>query len=357
MKALARGYIWWPKIDVDFENVTKSCDKCLQARSNPKPVPLHPWERPGRAWERVHIDFAGPFMNDMFLIVVDAYSKWPEVVRMNTTTSSATINVLRTIFSRYGYPEQLVSDNGPQFSSLDFNNFLQANGIRHITSAPWHPASNGLAERFVQTFKNAMTAMRGENSLQANLDKFLLMYRNTPHSVTNECPSVLFIGRKTRMCLDLLCPTLLEDSICEPSLQTDDNSRPQKGFCVGHKVAVRDYRGKTRWATGVVVSCVGNVMYNVQIAPNIIWKRHVDQMMLYSGPFTHTDDDVDFNRPPLVDASSDVDSVASTPCLDSATLPSDSDQNTNCTCEETSEPRYPVRTRNPRRYYDDYFVY
>ena len=140
----------------------------------------------------------------MFLIVVDAYSKWPEVVRMNTTTSSATINVLRTIFSRYGYSEQLVSDNGPQFSSLDFNNFLQANGIRHITSAPWHPASNGLAERFVQTFKNAMTAMRGENSLQANLDKFLIMYRNTPHSVTNECPSVLFIGRKTRMCLDLL---------------------------------------------------------------------------------------------------------------------------------------------------------
>ena len=357
MKALARGYIWWPKIDVDLENVTKSCDKCLQARPNPKLVPLHPWERPGRAWERVHIDFAGPFMNDMFLIVVDAYSKWPEVVRMNTTTSSATINVLRTIFSRYGYPEQLVSDNGPQFSSLDFNNFLQANGIRHITSAPWHPASNGLAERFVQTFKNAMTAMRGENSLQANLDKFLIMYRNTPHSVTNECPSVLFIGRKTRMCLDLLCPTLLEDSICEPSLQTDDNSRPQKGFCVGDKVAVKDYRGKTRWATGVVVSCVGNVMYNVQIAPNIIWKRHVDQMMLYSGPFTHKDDDVDFNGPPLVDASSDVDSVASTPCLDSATLPSDSDQNTDCTSEETSEPRHPVRTRNPPSYYHDYFVY
>ena len=82
------------KIDVDLENMTKSCDKCLQACPNPKRVPLHPWEKSARAWERVRIGFAGPFMNDMFLVVVDAYSKWPEVVRMNTTTSSATINVL-----------------------------------------------------------------------------------------------------------------------------------------------------------------------------------------------------------------------------------------------------------------------
>ena len=72
-------------------------------------------------------------------------------------------------------------------------------------------------------------------------------------------------------------------------------------------------------------------------------------MMLYSGPFTHKDDDVDFTGSPLVDASSDVDSVASTPCLDSATLPSDSDQNINSTCEEKSESRYSVRTRNPPR--------
>ena len=268
---------------------------------------------------------------------------------MNTTTSSATINELRTIFSRYGFPEQLVSDNGPQFSSLDFNSFLQANGIRHITSAPWHPASNGLAERFVQTFENAMIAMREENFLQANLDNFLLMYRNTPHSITNECPSVLFIGRKTRMCLDLLpvCPILLEDSIRKLPLPTDDNSRSRKVFCVGDKVAVRNYRGKRPWATGVVVSCVGNVKYNVKSAPNIIWKRHVDQMMLYNGPIANEDDDVDFNVPPPVDASSDVDSVAPATCLDSATLPSDSDQITNSTCEETCEPRYLVGTRNP----------
>ena len=131
----------------------------------------------------------------------------------------------------------------------------------------------------------------------------------------------------------------------------------EKSFFVGDKVAVKNYRGKRRWATGVVVSCVGNVMYNVKIAPNIIWKRHVDQIMLYNGPIRNEDDDVDFNVLPPVDASSDVDSVAPAPYLDSATLYSDSDQVTNSTCEETSEPRYLVRTRNPSRCYDDYFVY
>ena len=142
---------------------------------------------------------------------------------------------------------------------------------------------------------------------------------------------------------------MLEDSICKPPLQTDDISRSRKVFCVGDKVAVRNYSRKRRWATGVVVTCFGNVMYNVKIAPNIIWKRYVDQMMLYYGPIANENDDVDFNVPPPVDASSDVDSVAPAPCLDSATLPSDSDQITNSACEETSKPRYPVRTRNPLR--------
>ena len=95
----------------------------------------------------------------MFLVVVDAHSKWPEVIPVSSTTSSSTIEVLRDLFARFGIPEQIVSDNGTQFVSEEFQAFIKSNGIRHITSAPYHPATNRLAERAVQTFKQALRSM------------------------------------------------------------------------------------------------------------------------------------------------------------------------------------------------------
>ena len=88
----------------------------------------------------------------MFLVVVDAHSKWPEVILVSSTTSSLTIEVLRDLF-RFGIPEQIVSDNGVQLVSEEFQAFIRSNGIGHITSAAYHPATNSLAERAVQTFK------------------------------------------------------------------------------------------------------------------------------------------------------------------------------------------------------------
>nr|XP_039248881.1 uncharacterized protein K02A2.6-like [Styela clava] len=156
MKSLARSYFWWPGLDKDIENMNKNCNDCHMQQNEHSKAPLHHWEWPQAPWNRVHVDFAGPFKGAMFLIVVDAYSKWPEVIKMSSTNANSTIRVIRSLFARYGLPEYLVSDNGPQFSSHEFANFLKANGIKHKKSAPYHPASNGAAERFVQTFKRAM---------------------------------------------------------------------------------------------------------------------------------------------------------------------------------------------------------
>lgn len=159
MKSLARSYVWWPGIDKQIEDITKTCPGCQGIQNAPPQAPLHPWEWPSTPWQRVHIDFAGPFMNSMFLIAVDAHSKWPEVVTMKSTSSEKTISVLRTIFARNGLPEQIVSDNGPQYTSEEFQDFMRKNGIKYFKSAPHHPATNGLAERFVQTFKKSIKAM------------------------------------------------------------------------------------------------------------------------------------------------------------------------------------------------------
>ena len=120
-------------------------------RNMPQLAPLHPWDFPEEPWQQIHIDYEGPMEDRMFLVVVDAHSEWPEVTVMKSTSAERTIEELRSIFSRFGLPTQLVSDNGPQLVSEEFWSFMEANGIQHIKSALYHPATNGLAERFVQT--------------------------------------------------------------------------------------------------------------------------------------------------------------------------------------------------------------
>ena len=129
----------------------------------------------------------------MFFIIVDAHSKWPDVEIMSSTASTQTIDRLQTIFARYGVPARVVTDNGPQFTLAEFQLFLKTNGIKHITTAPFHPATNGQAERFVQSFKHAVKCEKQSTSqLQTNMAKFLLAYRNTAHSTTGEPPCAVF---------------------------------------------------------------------------------------------------------------------------------------------------------------------
>ena len=117
MKALAISYVWWAGIDLEIEGLEKGCSGCQRVQHAPKCSPLHPWEWPSTPWQRIHVDFAGPFLG-MFLVIVDAHSKWPEVIIMHSkTTTSKTVEALRTVFARNGLPEQLVSDNGPQFTA------------------------------------------------------------------------------------------------------------------------------------------------------------------------------------------------------------------------------------------------
>jgi len=127
---------------------------------------------------------------------------------MHSTTTQKTITKLRKLFAAYGLPEQLVSDNGPQFVSDEFATFMKMNGIKHIRCAPYHPSSNSAAERFVQTFKKAMKASRDSPLYFSHrLSNFLFTYRYTPQAVTNEPPCQLFMGRMICTRLDLLHPS------------------------------------------------------------------------------------------------------------------------------------------------------
>ena len=209
IKALARSYVWWPGLDREVEQLVASCLPCQSVKNAPSVAPLHPWLWPAKPWQRIHVDFAGPVEKRMLMVVVDAHSKWPEVIEMTSTTSELTIQALRGLFAVHGLPDQLVSDNGPQFVSKEFQRFMKENGVQHTRCAPYHPSSNGLAERFVQTLKNALRRTKDiGRTFQHRLAGFLLAYRTTPHATTNVAPCELLMNRKIRTRLDLLHPDI-----------------------------------------------------------------------------------------------------------------------------------------------------
>ena len=156
MKALARMYMWWSGFDGNIEAMVKECFECQQMQSTAPPAPLRPWSWPTRPWARLHLDYAGLVKGKMFLVLIDSHSKWIEAYNTPSATSRAVIEELRTTFARLGLPETVVTDNGTCFVSKEFEHFLKQNGIRHLTSAPYHPAYNVLAERAVKIVKKGL---------------------------------------------------------------------------------------------------------------------------------------------------------------------------------------------------------
>ena len=140
-------------------------------QSTPPVAPLNPWSWPTRPWARLHLDYAGSFEGKMILILIDTHSKWIEAICTPGSTS-AVIDELRTLYAQFGLPETIVTDNGPCFVSSKFKTFLVCNGIEHLTSAPYHPSSNGLTEHAVQLVKRGLKKI-ARGSMRSRLAQIL----------------------------------------------------------------------------------------------------------------------------------------------------------------------------------------
>ena len=127
------------------------------------------------------------------MLIVDAHSKWPEIIEMPSVTTSKTIDELRKLFAAYGLPEQVVTDNGPQFIAEEFTLFLKQNGVKHSKCSPYHPSFNGAVERLVQSFKKSLKASESdERTVSHQLSSFLFTYHSTPHASTKAPPVSCF---------------------------------------------------------------------------------------------------------------------------------------------------------------------
>ena len=347
MKSLARMYVWWPGIDKQIEECVRTCQECQVNHSSPPVAPMQPWKWPTRPWARLHLDYAGPFLGRMFLVLIDAHSKWIEAFCVTSATSSATMECLRQVFAQFGVPETVVTDNGTCFTSDEFEAFLKANGVRHLTSAPYHPASNGLAERAVQIVKRGLKKVT-QGTLNTRLAKVLFAYRLTPQGTTGISPAELLLGRRPRSKLDLVKPNTaerVEDKQLQQKLNHDVVTHPYR-FQEGEEVYLRNFgRGET-WLPGWIVKHTSSVSFLIRGQDGRMFRRHQDHMRARRGPAL-SETDLPVSELPEVDLPSEEATQGAT-----LVAPSQPDGTLDNSVQAphpavSSQPRYPQRTRIP----------
>ncbi len=365
MKTLARMFVWWPGLDFDIEQFVQQCSICQSQQSVPPAVTIQPWKWPSVPWYRIHLDLAGPFLGQMFLILIDAHSKWLEVRQLSSITSASIISSLRLIFAQFGLPSVVVTDNGRNFNSEEFELFLHSNGIQHKFSSPYHPSSNGLAERAVQIFKREMKKITN-GSLQERLTHVLFYNHITPQSTTGLSPAELLQNRRLRCRLDLIKPDIRARVIGQQSKQQSYSAKARdRQFDVGEAVYVKNFRSGSQspWISGKIKCPVGNVAYNIISDDGRELNRHVDHIRkrldthpplevpstesssishslpLVSPPFVSPPPELPAELPPELPASDSV-------------IPSfHSSETERSSVDEVTPTRYPIRQRGrPDRY-------
>ena len=215
----------------------------------------------------------------MYLVIIDSHSKWIEAFVTTSSMSTTVIEILRHVFARFGIPEIIVSDNGPCFVSEEFESFLLANGVKHITSSPYHPATNGLAERAIQILKKGLKKVT-MGSLQTRLAQILMSYRITPQSTTGTSPAELLLGRQPRTRLDLLKPnteSIVENRQMKQKVAHDRKAR-ERTFAKGEKVYARNFGTGSTWILGEIVETSGPVSFVVKCGDGKLIRRRQDHI-------------------------------------------------------------------------------
>ena len=231
-KQRLRAIFWWPGMDRQVEEAVRGCPTCSAVDKTSKTyrTPLIPVPLPSAPWEKVGVDFIGPMPGPVSqrygIVLVDYYSKWPEVAFVSEPSTDAVIDFLMTVASREGWPRELVSDNGTHFTSRRFTSFLHEHGVKHIRVTPYHPAGAGAVERFNRSLKASLqiAAQQGADR-RRHTQQFLMVYRATPHATTGRSPSDLLHGRQLR--------TELENAVAPSSSSAPpaDDSRVRERVC------------------------------------------------------------------------------------------------------------------------------
>ena len=268
----ARDTLFWPRMNKELKEYITKCDTCMSYRSSQTKEPLQQHEFPARPWSKVAADLC-ELNGRTLLVVCDYYSNYVEVARVTTLTSKSIIKELKQIFARFGIPDVLVTDNGPQFASSEFTVFTRNWGFEHSTSSPTYPQSNGKAENAVKTIKRLFKKCKesGQSEFLA-----LLNWRNTPTEGIGTSPAQRLMGRRCKTLLPM-ASTLLKpryDTEAEEKALTirrqkqeryyNRSTKPLKPINPGETVRMK-LPGGDKWTQGTCTGKLANRSYTVKV--------------------------------------------------------------------------------------------
>ncbi|CAB4002906.1 Transposon Ty3-G Gag-Pol poly [Paramuricea clavata] len=252
-KRRAREAVYWPTMTKDIQDHVEKCKPCNEAKPQHQKEPLLVQSPPTRPWQHIATDLF-ELDKQIYLLTADAYSGWFEIDHLQDIKATTIIKKIKMHISRYGIPDKLMSDNGPQYDNHHFKKFIAEYGIEHKTSSPRYPQSNGYAERAVQTAKKILSTAKKNNE-----DPYLALlgHRNTPRDNILGSPAQRLMARRTKTLLPI-SDTLLKPSVIEPSEVTkrlshyrqqskkyyDRTAKPLPNLQKGDVVRVTDIKGK-----------------------------------------------------------------------------------------------------------------
>ena len=232
MKNYLRGSVYWPNYTTQVDEAYKHCLACQATTTGRHHNDfLQPNAPPDRVWSKVGSDHWGPLPDGSgcyILVVQDYLSKYPEALLVSNTAAKDNVRALEEIFGRHGYPDKMITDNGPPWNGTDthaMKQYIEWAGVMHKpTQSADDPEANGLAERFMQTLEKSWeTAVVDNINPLAALNQLLKTYRNTEHAVTKRKPAEWLFGRPIRTRIpDIKLQTQRDD---EGSLKAKDNMR------------------------------------------------------------------------------------------------------------------------------------
>lgn len=200
-KRLLRSRVWFPGLDDLVKSKVTGCIGCQATTYTPRRDPLKPTPLPDRAWQHVDMDFWGPLPSGEYaLVIIDEYSRYPEVEIVSGTSAAAVLPHLDRVFATHGFPETAKTDGGPPFNGHEFEMYMKWTGVKHRKVSPDDPEANGLAENFMKAVGKVYHIAKIEGkSYRQELYKFLRQYRSTPHSTTDRAPAELLFNRKVNL--------------------------------------------------------------------------------------------------------------------------------------------------------------
>ncbi|KAJ8336302.1 hypothetical protein SKAU_G00396450 [Synaphobranchus kaupii] len=298
-KERARDVLYWPGMSAQIEQVVAQCAVCNEHRNSNQKEPLISHPLPNRPWEKVGTDMFHSKGSE-YLICVDYFSKYPEIVRLSDTTSKGVITAMKSTFARHGIPDILVSDNGPQYASAEFKSFAEKWEFSHVTSSPHYAQSNGQAEKAVQTVKR-MLNKSGDPYIA------LLEYRNTPLEGVGLSPAQMLMGRRLKTKLPVSTSLLTSEVALSVHNKLKDKQAKQKSYYdrqakhlpelhAGENVRMQS--GDT-WKPAVVLQELGQQRsYVVRTPEGRMFRRnrrHLRETAERAFPSSAAEQDVDMN--------------------------------------------------------------